>query len=236
MSTTNDFGQPVGEPLPGWTPRPAPTPVTLTGRRVRIEPLDPSRHATDLAAAYRAAPDDSMWTYLGYGPFADDDAYRAHVEAAAASADPLHLTVVHLTTGRAVGTFALMRHDAANGVVEVGHVVFSPLLARTPASTEAQYLLMAHVFDDLGFRRYEWKCDALNAPSRTAAERLGFRFEGVFRQALVVKGRNRDTAWFSILDTEWPALRTAYEEWASDDNLDEAGRQRRSLADLRAGD
>jgi RimJ/RimL family protein N-acetyltransferase len=152
----------------------------------------------------------------------------------AASEDPLHFAVVDLASGRAVGTLALMRIDAANGVVEVGHVMFSPHLQRTPLSTEAQYLLMRHVFDELGYRRYEWKCDSLNAPSRRTAQRLGFTFEGVFRQAIVTKGRNRDTAWFAVIDGDWPALRAAFEAWLAPDNFDADGHQRQGLAALRA--
>lgn len=141
--------------------------------------------------------------------------------------------MVDRTTGKAVGTLALMRIDPTHGVIEVGNVMLSPLLQQTPASTEAQFLLMAYVFDTLGYRRYEWKCDSLNAPSRRTAARLGFQFEGIFRQAVVYKGRNRDTAWFSVIDTEWPLLRQAFEAWLSDDNQDAQGRQRRSLTQVR---
>lgn len=141
--------------------------------------------------------------------------------------------MIDRASGHAVGTLALMRQDPAHGVIEVGHVTFSPKLKQTPLSTEAQYLLMAHVFEQLGYRRYEWKCDSLNAPSRRAAERLGFRFEGIFRQAIVYKERSRDTAWFSIIDSEWPKLREAFEAWLAPENFDAEGRQRRSLVELR---
>ncbi|KWE74532.1 GCN5 family acetyltransferase [Burkholderia ubonensis] len=233
MSTTNAYQQPVGQPLPDWSARPRPQPVTLHGRHCRIEPLDAERHAADLYAAYAAAPDGRNWTYLAHGPYTDEASYRAYARTAAASTDPMHFVVIDVASGRAVGTLALMRIDPANGVIEVGSVSFSPALQRTPISTEAQYLLMRHVFDTLGYRRYEWKCDSLNAPSRKAAERLGFRYEGTFRQALVYKGRNRDTAWYSIVGGEWPALAAAFDAWLSPANFDGEGAQRASLAAIR---
>ena len=229
---TNEYGQPIGPGLPGWSARQRPPRTPIQGRLCRIEPLDPARHADDRVEAFRPAADGRAWTYLTVGPFADPAAHRAWLEQAAASEDPLHHTVIDLATGRAVGTLALMRIDPANGVIEVGSVTFSPLLQRTPISTEAQYLLMKRVFDELGYRRYEWKCDSLNAPSRVAAQRLGFAFEGVFRQAVVYKGRSRDTAWFALLDGEWPARKAAFERWLSTDNFDAEGRQRRSLGEL----
>lgn len=233
MSQTNAYDQPIGHPVPDWTPRPRPQRITLAGGHCRLEPLDAARHAGDLHAAYGEAADGRDWTYMASERPTDGAAYRAHAQAAAESADPLHFAVVDLASGRAVGTLALMRIDPANGVVEVGHVMFSPRLQRTPLSTEAHYLLMRHVFEDLGYRRYEWKCDSLNAPSRRTAQRLGFTFEGVFRQAVVTKGRNRDTAWFAIVDGDWPAVRGAFEAWLAPANFDAAGRQRRTLAALR---
>lgn len=234
MSTLiNDFAQPIGAPVPGWTPRPQPTGVTLAGRHCLLEPLQAERHAADLDAAYRLAPDPRAWTYMFTGPFDTPQDYLRYAQGAAQSTDPRHFAVVNRSTGKAVGTLALMRIDSTHGVIEVGNVMFSPLLQQTPASTEAQFLLMAYVFDTLGYRRYEWKCDSLNAPSRRTAARLGFQFEGIFRQAVVYKGRNRDTAWFSIIDTEWPLLRQAFEAWLSDDNQDAQGRQRRSLTQVR---
>lgn len=234
MSTfTNEYGQLIGAPEPGWSPRPAPSAVTLEGRFCRLEPLDARLHAQDLYDAYQAAPDGRDWTYLAVGPFAERQDYLRYAEASARSTDPRHFAVIDRKTGKAVGTLALMRIEPMHGVIEVGSVTFSPLLKRTPISTEAQYLLMAYAFDELGYRRYEWKCDSLNAPSRTAAERLGFKFEGIFRQAVVYKGRNRDTAWFSILDTEWPAQKQVFQAWLAADNFDEQGNQRRSLSELR---
>ena len=229
----NAFQQPVGAPVPGWQPRPRPERIVLHGRHCRLEPLDAARHAADLHTAYIAADDGRGWTYMSADPFADAAGYAAYARQLAASTDPLHFAVIDAHSDEAVGTLALMRIEPAHGVVEVGHVMFSPRLQRTRLSTEAQYLLMRHVFDDLGYRRYEWKCDSLNAPSRRTAERLGFSFEGVFRQAIVYKGRNRDTAWFSVIDSEWPALKAAFERWLADDNFDAQGRQRRALAALR---
>ncbi len=232
MTAQDEHGRPVGPPLPGWRAARRPGAAVLTGRWCRLEPLDPGRHAADLHAAYSSAPDGRDWTYLSMDRFATPEACRAWADAAAASTDPRHYAVVD-PSGRALGTLALMRQDPANGVVEVGTVVFSRALQRTPMSTEAQYLLMRHVFDDLGYRRYEWKCDSLNEGSRRAALRLGFTYEGTFRQAVVYKGRNRDTAWFSMLDGEWPRVRAALEEWLRPANFDADGRQRRAL---RVGD
>ena len=227
----NGFGQPVGFPVSHWSPRPRPSRVVIEGRFCRLEPLDPDRHAADLYAANQA-DDGRGWTYLGYGPFSSVQAYGAWVQAAAASEDPLFYSVVDTGSGRAGGVAALMRIDPANGVIEVGNIKYAPVLQRTPAATEAMFLLMRYVFNDLGYRRYEWKCDSLNGPSRAAAARLGFTFEGIFRQAIVYKGRNRDTAWFSIIDREWPPLKLAYEAWLAPANFDADGRQLRRLADL----
>jgi RimJ/RimL family protein N-acetyltransferase len=232
-NTTNAFDQPVGAPLPEWKPCARPARATLEGRYCRVEPLDAARHAADLFAAYASATDERNWTYLSVGPFREEAEFRHYAERIAASEDPLHFAVVDRATGRAVGTLALMRIDPANGVVEVGFVTFSPALQRTPLSTEAQYLLMKYVFGTLGYRRYEWKCDSLNGPSRKAALRLGFRYEGTFRQAIVYKGRNRDTAWFSIIDGEWPAVAAAFEAWLSPENFDADGAQRQSLIAIR---
>lgn len=230
----NEFGQGIGEPVPGWTPRIRPEAVTLTGDYCRLEPLDAARHADDLHAAWQTATDYRDWTYLGVGPFDLAEDFRRYVEAAAQSIDPRHYAVIDIEKGRAVGTFSLMRQDPVNGVIEVGNVVFSPLLKQTRMATEAHYLLMAYVFDTLGYRRYEWKCDSLNVPSLKAAERFGFTYEGMFRQAIVYKGRNRDTAWYSILDVEWPRIKRSFAAWLSPANFDEHGRQRAKLAELRA--
>ncbi|MFJ7270459.1 GNAT family N-acetyltransferase [Streptomyces sp. NPDC099050] len=230
----NEYGQPVGEPVPGWSPRPLPAGVTLKGDHCRLEPLDAYRHAAELHAAYGSGSDQRDWTYMFASPFESLDDYRRYAEAAAASTDPRHYAVINLAGGTATGTLSLMRQDPDHGVVEVGNVMFSPAMKRRPISTEAQFLAMRYVFEDLGYRRYEWKCDSLNAPSRTTAERLGFTFEGIFRQAVVYKGRNRDTAWYSVTDTEWPTVKHGFEVWLSPDNFDDQAVQRRSLAELRA--
>ena len=228
----NKFQQPVGEALNAWTPRPFPERVTLVGRFCRLEPLNAS-HFADLLDAYSRAEDGRDWTYMFVGPFTHDDDCLCHLADAAASRDPLHFAVIDAQSQRATGTVALMRIEPKYGVVEVGHVAFSPLLQRTPAATESHFLLMQYAFETLGYRRYEWKCDSLNAPSRKAALRLGFSYEGLFRQALVYKGRTRDTTWFSVIDGEWPALRQGFERWLAAGNFDAQGRQRRSLAALR---
>lgn len=226
---TNEYGQPVGDPVPGWAPVALPDAERLPGQYCTLERLDPDRHADGLYAEYAAAPDARDWTYLPVGPFPTCESYRDWAIDAARSRDPRHYAVVDNVTGRALGTFALMRHDPANGVIEVGYVVFSPALQRTRISTEAQYLLMRYVFDDLGYRRYEWKCDSLNAPSRTTAERLGFTYEGTFSQAVVYKGRNRDTAWFALVDRDWPRVRGAFETWLAPANFDDDGHQLNAL-------
>ena len=229
----NDFGQSIGPDLPGWAPRSLPPRRALEGRFCTLEPLDAARHVDDLHAAYAQAPDGRDWTYLGIERPDDIDTTRAYVERIAKSTDPMHFAVIDRQSGRAVGSLALMRIDPANGVIEVGTVNFSPLLKQTPMSTEAQYLLMKLVFDELGYRRHEWKCDDFNEPSKRAALRLGFQYEGRFRQAVIYKGRTRDTAWFSIIDSEWPALRTAFERWLAPENFDAQGRQRMSLDKFR---
>jgi RimJ/RimL family protein N-acetyltransferase len=230
----------VSEPdtsaLPGWTAATLPAAdVRLEGRRVRLEPVDPGRHAADLlAAAQGPGADPELWEYLPYGPFPDEDALRAWLAECAASADPRFMAIVDVATGRAAGMASYLRMAPSHGVIEIGHIWFGGALQRTPAATEAIHLLARHAFDDLGNRRLEWKCDAANARSRRAAERFGFVFEGVFRQSMIVKGRNRDTAWYALLDREWPAARAAFEAWLDPENFDAEGRQRRSLASLRA--
>jgi RimJ/RimL family protein N-acetyltransferase len=226
----NDLGQPIGFPLPGWTARPRPPRSAMEGHFCRVEPIDPVRHAADLHAANSLDREGRNWTYLPYGPFDQLEEYRLWLDRVSAGDDPLFHAIIERRSGRAVGVASFMRIDPGAGVIEVGGINYAPPLQRTPAATEAMYLMMRRVFDELGYRRYEWKCDSLNAPSRNAALRLGFRFEGMFRQATVYKARNRDTCWFSILDSEWAALQPAFEEWLAPDNFDTAGRQRRSLA------
>jgi RimJ/RimL family protein N-acetyltransferase len=201
----------------------------MAGRWCRVEPLDPDRHAADLHEANRDDAAGINWTYLSSEPFSELEPYRAWLTKMSAGGDPFFHAIVDACTGKAVGIAAYLRIDPANGVIEVGHINYSPRLQRTAAATEAMYLMMSRVFDELGYRRYEWKCDNLNAPSHAAAKRLGFSYEGLFRQALVYKGRNRDTAWYSMLDREWPARKAEFERWLARENFDEDGRQRTAL-------
>ncbi|HMO57297.1 MAG TPA: GNAT family protein [Roseiflexaceae bacterium] len=229
MTRRNDLGQPIGAELPAWQPPPLPPRQALGGRFCRVEPLDAARHAADLFAANAHDQNGKMWTYLPYGPFPTMAEYQAWLAERAASADQHMYAIV--VDGRACGVAAYLRMTPAAGSIEVGHLAFSPLLQRTPAATEAMYLMMHQIFG-LGYRRYEWKCDTLNLPSRAAARRLGFSYEGVFRQAVVYKGRNRDTAWYAILDHEWPALERSYRRWLDPANFDDAGNQQVRLAEL----
>jgi RimJ/RimL family protein N-acetyltransferase len=224
----NALGQPVGCPVTDWKPPERPSRMVLPGRYCRLDPLDSARHAADLHAANSVDREGRMWTYLFSGPFATLQEFTLWLEAREDSLDPLFYAIVDAGTGRATGLASYLRIDTTHGVIEVGHLAFSPLLQRTRAATEAMYLMMKHAFG-LGYRRYEWKCDALNFASRRAAERLGFRFEGVFRQAAVYKGRNRDTAWYSIIDSEWPERETRFLAWLDPDNFEADGRQRRRL-------
>lgn len=228
MTRVNELGQPIGFAVPDWRPPPRPPRQALAGRFCRVEPIDPDRHAADLFAANALDADGGGWTYLPYGPFATLAEYRAWMEAACLGDDPLFFAIVDAATARAVGVASWLRIEPAMGAIEVGHLRFSPLLQRRPAATEAMYLMMKRAFE-LGYRRYEWKCDALNAPSRAAAERLGLSFEGIFRQAIVAKGRNRDTAWFAAIDRDWPALSHAFAQWLAPENFAADGRQRLSL-------
>jgi RimJ/RimL family protein N-acetyltransferase len=206
----------------------------MIGRYCRLEPVAVARHEADLFAAYLEAPDGRDWTYLFHERPTRPEEFHSYLTKLESSEDPLHFAIVDAQTGKAVGTAALMRIDPAHGVIEVGSITFSPRLKKTRAATESMYLLMRRVFDELGYRRYEWKCDSLNVPSRSAAERYGFTFEGIFRSAIVYKGRKRDTAWYSITNTEWPQVRAAFEEWLDPANFDDRGRQKRRLGELRA--
>lgn len=225
----NEFQQPIGAALPDWHAAQRPGVASLSGRYCRLERIDVERHAAELFEAFQAAPDLRHWTYLYAGPFHNLDDYRDYLASLVPLADPMHYAVIDLASGKAVGTLALMRIDPNNGVIEVGSVTYSPRMQRTRLSTDAMAVLLRHVFSDLGYRRLEWKCDSLNQPSRTAALRYGFSFEGIFRQAVVTRGRNRDTAWFSIIDSEVPALLQAYEQWLEPDNFNAAGQQRHTL-------
>jgi RimJ/RimL family protein N-acetyltransferase len=217
-----------------WSPASAPGRTALNGELVRLEPLEPPRHAESLfTSSHGEGGDPHIWDHLAYGPFGDKDEFTAWLEKRAASADPLFFAVVDVATKQALGMASYMRIVPEHGVIEIGHIWFAPALQRTRQATEAIFLLARNAFDVLGYRRLEWKCDALNEKSRRAAERFGFTYEGIFRQHMVVKDRNRDTAWFSITDGEWPLRRLAFEAWLSPDNFDQSGVQRQSLSALR---
>jgi len=219
----------TGDVVADWVPPPRPARAEIAGRYARLEPLSPDTHAAQLFKANSAS--DAIWTYLPYGPFASAAAFHRWIREATAGGDPLFYAIENRDTDRWEGVASFLRINPEAGSVEVGHINYSPALARTRAATEAMFLMMQWAFE-AGYRRYEWKCDALNLASRRAAQRLGLSFEGVFRQAAVVKGRNRDTAWFAAIDAEWPALKEAYDAWLSPSNFDAAGRQRERLSDL----
>jgi RimJ/RimL family protein N-acetyltransferase len=225
--------QPVGpavEPLPsGCAPRRQPLP----GAYVRLEPVDVAAHAESLYRLSHARPEDAvLWIYLAYGPFADQGAFERWLAERSRSTDPLFFAIIEQASGQASGMASYLNIVPAMGCIEIGHIWFAPPLQKSRAATEAIYLLARHAFDDLGYRRLEWKCDALNAASIRAARRFGFTYEGTFRQHMIVKGRNRDTAWFALLDREWPAVRGAFERWLAPANFDAAGRQRSALGAL----
>lgn len=224
----------MAQDLSNWQPRPRPQRIAMDGRFVRLEPLDPARHGDDLYEAATAGDSDGRFRYLGETTPESRAAFQPWLEKAAASEDPLYFTVIDKATGKAVGRQTFLRIDPAHGVIEIGHIHWGPAMQRRPAATEAHYLFMRHIFDDLGYRRWEWKCNNANLPSKRAADRFGFAFEGIFRQHMVLKGLNRDTAWYSIVDGEWPRLKAAYEEWLDAANFDAAGNQKRRLDEIRA--
>lgn len=229
----NHLNQAVGLVVKDWSSPVFPPHEVMQGQYCRLEPLAADRHAQSLYQANAMDAKGKNWTYLPYGPFSNFDSYRSWIEQCSGGRDPQFYAIIDQARGEAVGVASYLRIDPANGSIEVGGINFSPLLQRKPAATEAMYLMMAKAFD-LGYRRYEWKCNALNAPSRAAAQRLGLSYEGVFRQAVVVKGRNRDTAWYAAIDQEWPALKQAFTKWLSPSNFDEKGMQRSSLSALTA--
>ena len=206
----------------------APPKTPIDGSSVRLEPIDPARHVADLYELSKG--DDTIWNYMGYGPFADAGAMRTWLDGCAASPDPLYFAIVDKATGRAVGMTSFMRIDAKSGAIEIGNIWFAPILQKTRQATEAIFLQMREVFDRWGYRRLEWKCNARNAPSRAAAARFGFTYEGLFRQHMIIKGRSRDTTWFAMLDGEWPETRAAFERWLDPKNFDAAGKQKTPLA------
>jgi RimJ/RimL family protein N-acetyltransferase len=215
-------------------PAPRPQPTVLAGRLVTLRPFDPAAQAEALYQATHGPEKEDQWRYMSEGPFASRADFDAVFDRNAGSADPLFFAIMDNATGVAVGQASYLRIEPRHRVIEVGNIIFTPALQRSNGATEAMYLMARHVFDDLGYRRYEWKCNALNQPSRRAALRLGFAFEGVFRQHMIIKGRNRDTAWFSMLDAEWPLRRANFERWLAPSNFDAAGRQVLSLSSLNA--
>jgi RimJ/RimL family protein N-acetyltransferase len=227
------FGKPVGHPIANWTGCDLPPRSDMIGSHVIVSPLDVARDARQLFDANSTAPDGSRFTYLSIEPFSDFAAYKAWLEGMTASSDPMLHAIIDVATNKAVGVAAFMRIDQNNGVMEVGNINYAPALSKTIGGTEAMYLMMKRAFDELGYRRYEWKCDDQNAPSRAAAARYGFTYEGTFRNHMVYKGRNRDTAWFSITIEEWPAIKVAFEAWLAPENFDDTGQQRKRLEDFR---
>ena len=223
------------EDLKNWQPRPLPARVTLEGRYVRLEPLN-AAHGDDLFEASSVPDAATRFAWLPDAPPKSRAELGAWLDKAAAGDDPLYFAVIDQVTGKAVGRQSLLRIDPANGSIEIGHVYWGPQMARTRGATEAQFLFARYVFDDLGYRRYEWKANTRNLPSMRAAERFGFQHEGIFRQHMIVKGRNRDTAWFSMLDAEWPKRRAVFEQWLAPSNFDGQGRQRSSLRALQKAD
>ncbi len=230
----NEFGQPIGMAVDNWTPRPFPSPKPMLGQYCWLEGLSPDKHGDQLFDAFGTDKEGKNWTYLFDGPFDTRADFDAWVERISKTSDPLFYAIIDRETERAVGVASFMRIDPANGVIEVGNIHFSPLLQKTPLATEAMYLMMQRAFDELGYRRYEWKCDSLNAPSRKAAARFGFTFEGIFRQAIMYKGRSRDTAWFSITDAEWLATKTMFKAWLEPSNFDTDGQQKKKLQEYAA--
>ena len=228
----NAFDQSIGEPVETRSAL-RPEPVTLTGRAVTLVPLDAEAHGDSLFAKANGGDKDASWTYLFDGPYTDRAVFKANLAQKALSKDPLFFAILDNASGEAVGYQTLMRIEPVHRVIEVGNILYTPAMQRTIGATEAHYLFARHVFDDLGYRRYEWKCNDLNAPSKRAALRYGFAFEGVFRQHMIVKGRNRDTAWFAMLDSDWPVCRAAFERWLDPSNFDAQGRQKTALGALR---
>jgi len=223
---------PLGEPI-DWRPVQRPHRQELRGSRILLRPVDARADAEPLyAASHPPQGDAPIWTYLPYGPFGSPEEFRHMLAEAERSEDPLFFTLVRTEDERPLGMAAYLRIKPEFGVIEIGHIWFGVPLQRTAAATESIYLFARHALDDLGYRRFEWKADSLNAASRRAAERFGFTYEGVFRKHMVIKGRNRDTVWYAITDDEWPAIRRGYEAWLAEDNFDTDGRQKRSLADL----
>lgn len=227
-------GGPVSDNLKGWQPRPRPTRTPLEGRYVRLEPLNAASHGDGLFEIATVPDAADRFRYLSEEPPVSRSVFQAWLEKVEASVDPLYFAVIDMASGKAAGRQTFMRIEPAHGCMEIGHIHWGSAIARKPAATEAHYLFLKHAFEDLGYRRWEWKCNNRNEPSKRAAERFGFKLEGIFRQHMIAKGENRDTAWFSIIDTEWPALKRAYEAWLDPANFDSAGQQRQRLEEIHA--
>lgn len=223
------------EDLSQWTPRPRPERQSMEGHYVRLEPLDARRHGDGLFEASSTPDSDARFRWLYDHAPESRTAFQPWLDKAAASDDPLYFAVIDKASGRVAGRQSFMRIDTANGVIEIGNILWNGLVARKPAATEALYLFARHAFDDLGYRRFEWKCNAENEPSRSAALRFGFAYEGTFRQHVIVKGRNRDTAWFAMIDKDWQTIGRALQEWLDPENFDSEGQQKRRLGEIRAG-
>jgi len=231
-SNSNSLGQPIGFPIERWEPSVHPQGSVLDGRLCRLEPIDVHHHSQDLFNAFQLDDNHHNWTYLPYGPFEQYEDFKLWLESVSNNDDPCFFSVIDLSSAKAVGVASYLRITPNVGVIEVGHIHFSPLMQGSALATEAMFLMMSNIFDCLGYRRYEWKCDSLNKPSCRAAQRLGFTYEGLFRQATLYKKRNRDTAWYSILDTEWPKIKNAFEHWLNPDNFDAQGNQKTSLSTI----
>ena len=233
MFHQNSFEQPIGFPVSDWKECALPPRTAMSGKWCLVEILDTEKHAEELFAAYVKKRNDQDWTYLPYGPFDCFDDYQEWLKTTCSGDDPLFHVIVEKKSQKAIGVASFLRMNPDIGVMEVGHIHFSPVLQKTPHATEAMFLMMNRVFDELGYRRYEWKCDALNTRSIKAAERLGFKFEGIFRQATMYKNRNRDTTWFSIIDKDWPQLKKSFQLWLNPENFDPDGQQKLSLTEIR---
>lgn len=228
-NSLNNLGQPIGFAVEDWQACASPPRSIIEGQRCRIEPYVPEQHNQALYDAFVKDENQANWTYLPYGPFNNFEDFDAWARSTCQDDDPLFHTIIDKNSEKPVGIAGYLRITPVQGVIEVGHIHFSPLLQRTTLATEAMFLMMKRVFDELGYRRYEWKCDALNAPSCRAAKRLGFTYEGTFRQAIMYKSRNRDTAWYAVIDKDWPAIKAGYAQWLDPSNFDENAQQKHSL-------
>lgn len=232
MQYKNELGQPVGTPIKNWAEALSPTRTEIIGEYCKIVPLNANDHAKSLFNSFAKDAKNKNWTYMPYGPFDNFIEFESWLAKISSSSDPFFYSLINKENNNVVGLASYMRIKQSQGSIEIGNIHFSPVLQRTPMATEIMFLMMMRAFDELGYRRYEWKCDSLNEKSRSAALRLGFTFEGIFRQAIMYKGRNRDTAWYSILDSEWPQLKQAFKSWLNPTNFDLDGCQRMSLKEF----